>query len=90
MARRQKEIPGTERESDPELDAAAADVYELTTERLEVHERERGARGKLLELMKSKKVDTYVYQDGEERFDVTRSESEKVSVKKAKRAEAAE
>lgn len=94
MATRKKtqtEVPGTERESDPELDSAAADVYELTAKRQKAHDREKGARGRLLELMKAKKVKTYVYEDGEERYDVEHLETEKVSVKKAKgRSEAAE
>ncbi len=82
--KKQAEIPGTERESDPELDAAAADVYEICAERLESQEREKAARTKLLDLMKAKHIVVYVYEDGEDRFDVTRQETEKVSVKKAK------
>ncbi len=84
MVKKQREIPGTEREVDQELDSAASDVYELTAERIAVHEREKGARTKLCDLMKKKGLDVYVYQDGEERYDVRFSETEKVSVKKSK------
>jgi hypothetical protein len=91
MARKkQTEVPGTERESDPEIDAAAADVYELTAERLDIQEREKGARAKLLDLMTKKNLEIYVYEDGEERYDVRRKETIKVSVKKAKNRKADE
>lgn len=89
MARKKKqtEIPGAERECDPELDEAAGRVYELTRERLEKHEEEKEARGELIALMRSKDVTSYLYVDGEERYDVTLEESEKVKVKKAKATE---
>lgn len=86
MARKQKEIPGTERESDEEIDAAAADVYEFTADRLRIQEQEGLARNKLLDLMKRKNVTDYLYVDGEQRFTVARRGSERVSVKKAKAA----
>ena len=88
--RRQGEIPGTEPKRDDELDAAASNVYELTAERQEVHEREKLARGRLIEMMKKKKVEVYAFIDGEQRFDVKLEESERVSVRKAKQAAAAE
>jgi hypothetical protein len=86
MARKQAEIPGTERERDEELDAAAADVYELTAERLAAHEREKLARTKLIETMQRKSVSEYLYEDGQERYQVTLTETERVSVRKAKEA----
>ena len=89
MARKQTDIPGTEPKRDQELDAAAADVYELTSERQEVHEKEKLARTTLIELMRKKSVDRYLYVDGDEKFDVQLEESEKVTVRKAKSANAA-
>ena len=84
MARKQTEIPGAERERDEELDGAAERVYRLTAERLEKHEEEKEARAELIALMRSKKVTSYLYVDGEERFNVTLEETEKVKVKKMK------
>ncbi len=90
--KKQTEVPGTERESIPEVDAAAADVYELTRERLDIQEKEKNARAKLMDLMKKHKLTSvgYVYEDGEERYDVQFKETEKVSVKKAKNRRADE
>lgn len=82
MARKQTEVPGTERPRDAEVDAAACDVYELTSERLAVHEREMLARSHLLQLMERKGLTSYEYVDGEERYDVVLRETKKsVSVK---------
>ena len=85
MARtkKQTEVPGTERETDPELDAASADVYELTAKRLAAHAEEKLARAKLADVMRKKERDAYTYVDGEETYNVKRTETEKVSVKKA-------
>lgn len=82
--RKQTEIPGAERERDEELDEAAELVYRLTAERLEKHEEEKEARGELITLMRSKKTTSYLLVDGEERYQVTLEESEKVKVKKKK------
>ncbi len=82
--RKQTEIPGAERERDEELDEAAGRVYELTAERLAKHDEEKEARGELIALMRSKGVISYLFVDGEERYQVTLEESEKVKVKKTK------
>lgn len=80
----QGEIPGTERESDPELDAAVQDVYTLTSKRTRAAEKEKLAREKLEALMREKSISAYVYIDGDLRLNVKIKRSEKVSVKKAK------
>lgn len=80
-AKKQSEIPGTERETDPEIDAAAQDVYELTQQRIELQKKEAAARDVLLDRMKSKGIEHYAYIDGDERYDVKRSERESVSVR---------
>ena len=86
MARKKKqtEIPGAEREVDEELDDAAGRVRDLTRERLDKHAEEKEARVELIALMRAKKLTSYIYVDGEDRFKVTLEESEKVKVQKAK------
>lgn len=91
-SRKQPTLPaeGMAEDVDEEIDAAAGDVYELTAKRQEVHEREKDARARLIEIMKAKGKDRYTWIDGDERFEVVLEESEKVKVRKAKGQAAAE
>lgn len=63
--RKQTEIPGTERQVDEELDAAAEALRSVRAERMELQVEESAAALKLRDLLKDRKLDQYVYEDAE-------------------------
>ena len=86
-ARKQKEIPGTERKRDEEIATAAEDLHEVRTERMQLTTKETAAAQRLVEIMERKGVETYV--DEELQIKVTlKFGGTKVSVQKIKEPEA--
>lgn len=67
MAKRQAEIPGTERPSIPELDELAAPYTEALYERMRLQGEEKALKAQLIQRMAEMKpkVKEYTYQDGE-------------------------
>ena len=97
MARKQKEIPGTERPSVPEIDEAAEAYRDVRDERMETQKVEADRKATLLQTVKQhgdklvpnadgEKV--YRFSDGEFEFDVIYAATENVKVRKAKGASA--
>jgi translation elongation factor P/translation initiation factor 5A len=68
--KRQKEIPGTERQSIPEIDEAALAYVEARDERMALTDREVEQRELLLRRMTEHKQETYKFVDGETEFRV--------------------
>lgn len=86
MARRQREIPGIERPTIPELDEVCAPYTAARSERMELQKQERELKKQIDERMKALKVRAYVfYNDDDEGYNVTRERGKvKVTVTKLK------
>lgn len=94
MPRKQTEIPGTERQYDEEVSDAASALHKIRTQRMKLTAKESEAAEKLLELLRARKLDSYVDDDNELRVTL-RPGKDRVSVTKIKdedeeQAEAAE
>lgn len=94
MPRKQTEIPGTEQAYDEELSDAASALHKIRTARMKLTAKESEAAEKLLDLMREKKVESYVDDDNELRVRL-KPGKDRVSVTKIKeedeeQAEAAE
>jgi hypothetical protein len=89
MARRQMNIPGTERKSVPEVEKAAEAYREVRDERAELSKRERQKKLELLAVMRANKVTKYKYDDehGEEILVSLDERDPEISVKKTGEAE---
>ncbi len=87
--RKQMQIPGTERKTVAEVEAAAEAYREVRDERCELSKRERQKKLELLEVMKANKVKKYKYDDehGEEIMVSLDDREPDVSVKKTGEAE---
>lgn len=86
MAKRQTQIPGTERVTIEEIDEAAEELRVLRDERMAVANKERTAHAKLLDTMRKHNQTIYQYEDNEGASrKVTIVEGKiKVSIKKLK------
>lgn len=82
--RRQAEIPGTERDTVPELDELASPYCETMYERLTLQSAEKDLRVQLLERMKALKHKTYTYVDGEYEYTFHVKPSAKLETKRRK------
>jgi len=87
--KRQMQIPGTERKSVPEVEAAAEVYREVRDERCELSRREKQKKLELLAVMKAHKVKRYKYDDdnGEEIMVSLDEREPEVNVKKTGEAE---
>ncbi len=81
--KRQTEIPGTERQVDEELSDAAERLHSIRTDRMELQTKEAGAQAELLELMRQRKMESYIDEDLELKVTVRHGE-DKISVTKLK------
>ncbi len=89
MAKKQMQIPGTERKSVPEVEAAAEAYRDVRDERCELSKREKQKKLELLAVMKAHKVKKYKYDDeqGEEILVSLDDRDPEVSVRKTGEAE---
>lgn len=89
MARRQQQIPGTERTAIPEIEEAAEAYREVVLERIDLSKKEKLKKHGLIALMNARKIDTYKYDDanGEEIVVKIAEPEPKVSVKKTGEAD---
>lgn len=78
---KQLEVPGTERVQDPEIRSAAEDLAEAGEVLTEAHRAREEAASNLIEIMKSKKLKTYVDEKLKLRVDLV-SGAEKVKLKR--------
>lgn len=86
MAKRQTQIPGTERPTIPELDELCAPYAEALYQRMELQKGERDLKKQINERMKQLKVKTYVfYDDDDNGYEVVRERGDhKVKFRKLK------
>lgn len=61
--RKQSEIPGTERQRDEQLAAAADDLHDVRKRRMKLTEKEAAAAERLIEMMQEKDVDEYIDEE---------------------------
>lgn len=76
--KKQTEIPGAERKSIPELDEVVSGHAENVYEHKRYTEQLADSKAAVLAALKSHKLDTYTYYDGEYSFTVRREEQEKL------------
>jgi hypothetical protein len=85
MSKRQAEIPGTERETDAELDVVVDRILDARARRLSGKQDEDEAVSELRSVMRQKELTLYTYFDGEDRYDVElEAVDDRVSVRRAK------
>lgn len=82
--RKQLEIPGAERETIAEIDELAGPYIETQHKRQDLQDQENQLREQLSARMESLGVDKYTYDDGEDRFLVTRDSVVKLRFKRVK------
>jgi len=91
MAKKQTELPGTERPSIPQIDDRAAAYRDMRDKRMILQTKESEAKELLLEAMREHEEEleenddgnpTYVYWDGDTPFAVVHNQRESVSVRK--------
>jgi len=84
MAKKQQEIPGTQRDTVAELDEIIAPYVEALYARQELQTQELELKAQLDERMVSMRKKSYVYFDGEFEFTVKLESKNKVTVKRKK------
>jgi hypothetical protein len=62
--KKQTEIPGTERQRDDEIALAAEDLRDVRARRMALSEEETAAADRLIDLLRKKKRDVYVDEEG--------------------------
>lgn len=88
MARKQMQIPGTERKEIPDVEKAAEAYREVRDERAELSKREAQKKLELLAVMRANKVTIYRYHDGNgEELEAIIDDEPKVRVRKTGEAE---
>lgn len=65
MAKRQQVIPGTERKSDPDVEAAAERYIEARDERMKCSKTEKQAKLELIATLQSRRIKKYKFDDAE-------------------------
>jgi hypothetical protein len=84
MAKRQPELPGTERESIPELDDATECYLAAREQTAGMREAERLALDALLARMAERELERYAYVDGDFLFVVRATQEPKIKITKIK------
>lgn len=84
--KRQTEIPGTERQSIPEIDDKAVDYVGDMYARRELQSTEKQKKQALISEMKARKVAAYKYVDGEFEYTISlkTEQVDKLSIKRSK------
>ena len=81
VTKRQLEIPGAGRKSDPELDELAGPYIEERQQREEHQTRELAHRAALTRRMVEKRLESYVFRDGERSWVISISDDVKLKAK---------
>lgn len=88
MTAKQTQIPGTERQTIPEIEENAALLHEIVQRRLSIQKQEKEQHAKLLEQMKAHGVDVHIYvADNGKEMKVKVKTEQKVSVRVSKNAD---
>lgn len=89
MARKQMNIPGTERTAIPDVEVAAEELREVSLEHNELGKKKTAKKAELLALLKAHKLKLYRYhdEDGEE-IELRVDDEPKVKLRKTGEAEA--
>jgi predicted Mrr-cat superfamily restriction endonuclease len=82
MAKKQTEIPGTERKVNRAIEEKAAILRKFRTSRLNAQKKELAAQADLLDVMQAEKVTRYVFEDDGEELEVLVADVTKVKVRK--------
>jgi hypothetical protein len=88
--KRQREIPGTEPKTNPDLDAILGPFVNARYERMELEQEERRLHDEAISLMKTLKLPSYVYRDGADRYEIEAVHVEAKDKLRVKRTEEAE
>lgn len=84
MAKRQREIPGIERETIPELEEIAEPYVQELYAALDAQKNAKDLRSQLIERMKQLKVKAYTHTDGEFEYQFQVEQNAKLKTKRKK------